>query len=276
MNEEELRAAFPPERHLPVDRRDNIKEMLMEAFQEESSPAAPASRRPRRRRLAGGAAVAVVVAAFGTAAAAAVLTRDRPDPHEAAVINEEMGSRSPAAGVHLEGWRPELSSETVRCVLPEGVIETWASEFPLEDLLTTEAIVQECASGNDLAGNSAGGVPAASASVCATDGTYPMPVVLLDGSTCDNQRQLRTFDDEDLAELNRLRAFDVSVLAVPSEDGCPTADQAMAWAKGRIRELGRSLAVNVMDEGDACYRGVTDWSRRVVIVQAVGPQTAAP
>lgn len=276
MNEEELRAAFPPERHLPVDRRRDIKEILMQAVQEESSLRATASPRPRRRRIAGGVAVAVVVAGLGTAVAAAVLNRDRPDPHEAAVINEEMGSRSPAAGVHLEGWRPELSSETVRCVLPEGVIETWASEFPLEDLLTIEALVQECVSGNDLARNSAGGVRAASARVCATDGTYPMPVVLLDGSKCDSQGQLRTFDDEDLADLNRLRAFDVSVLAVPSDDGCPTADQAVAWANRRLRQLGRSLTVNVMDEGDGCYRGVTDWSRRIVIVQAVGPQTAAP
>ena len=119
MKETDLRAVLPPERRLPADRRADIKEMLMSTIQEQVHSTAPAPLQRRRRGLTGGVALAVVVAGLGTAAAAAIL-RDRPDPGEVAVVNDEIGSRSPSASAHTMGWRPELSSESVQCVLPVG------------------------------------------------------------------------------------------------------------------------------------------------------------
>lgn len=167
MNESDLRAALPPERRLPADRRNDIKEMLMHTAHEESSPIPGPSPRRRRRRVAGGVAVALAVAGLGTAAAATVLNRDRPDPREA---------------------------------------------------------------------------------------------------------EMRRFVDADIDELNRLRSFDVSFLAVPADDGCAEVSVAVEWARERIVEFGGGLSIEVMDEGVGCYRGVVDWTRQVVLIQAIGPQ----
>ncbi len=244
----------------------------MQAAREESTATPALSPRHRRRRLAGGIAVALAVAGLGTAAAATVLNRDRPDAREAATVNDEIGSRSPSAEVHLEGWRPSLSAERVECVLPSGRIDTAASEFLLEDLLTKDALVEECVAGNDLARNSAQALVAESAIVCVNRGIYPKPVVLLDGSSCEDHPQLRRLVDGDVDELNRLRSFDVSFLAVPADDGCAEVGAAVEWVRERIAEFGGGLRIEVMDEGAGCYRGVADWSRKVVIIQAIGPQ----
>lgn len=272
MNETDLRAARPPERRLPADRRSEIKEMLMGATRKESPPPPALPTRRRRRRVAGGVAVALAVAGLGTAAAATVLNRARPDAREAATVNDEIGSRSRAAEVHLEGWRPELSAERVECILPNGSVDTPASEFPLDDMLTKDTLVQECVAGNDLARNTSQPLASESATVCVNTGAYPKPVVLVDGSRCDDHPRLRTLVDTDLDELNRLRSFDVSFLAVPSGDGCPDLDTAVEWARTRIAEFGGALRIDVMDEGVACYRGVTDWTRQVVTIQALGTQ----
>ena len=272
MKESDLRAVLPPERRLPAERRNEIKEMLMQAVREDSSPIFAESPTRRRRRLAGGVAVALVVVGLGTAAAATVLNRDRPDAGEAATVNDEIGSGSSVAEVHLGGWRPELSAERVECVLPTGRVDTSASEFPLEDLLAKDALVQECVAGNDLARNSAQPLNSDSAVVCVEKSGYPKPVVLLDGSGCVDHRQLRTLADGDLKELNRLRSFDVSFLAVPADDRCADMDAAVEWARARVAEFGGGLTIEVMEEGVACYRGVADWTRQVVVIQAIGPQ----
>ncbi len=219
-------------------------------------------------------ALALTVVGFGAAAAAAfIVTRDRPNPRESAAVNSAIGSASPAAGAHLAGWRPELSAERVRCVLPGGTVDTVASEFPLQGLLTRERIATECATGNDVA-RSAGALPASSAMLCATASSdfYPMPVVHFDGSACSVHPGLRDLTDTDLATLNRLRAFDVAFLAVPSSSDCPTVDQATEWTKARMREYGGGLTLQVVDTdaaGDACYRATVDWERRTVFVAAM-------
>ena len=284
VTEADLQALRPPDRALPVERRDEIKNMLAAVVRSEGAPSSATASTRRRRRLGSGIAIAVAVVGLGGAAAAGVITRDRPDVSESARVNEEIGRESPAAEVHLDGWRPELSAEVVECVVPAavsveeggppqvGTIQTPASEFPLEDLLTRDAVVQECLSGNDAARNSSTRLSADAGAVCVRTGVYPKPVVLLDGTTCDYHAHLRLLTDRDLATLNRLRSFDVALLAVPSADGCPGVDEAVEWARARVAEFGGGLRIHVMDEGPACYRAVADWTRRVVTVQLIGPQ----
>lgn len=72
-----------------------------------------------------------------------------PDPADVAAIldsAEEEGRFE----VHLEGWRPELTSEVVICAYRDGPgAVTSASEFPLDEPLTHQALIDECVSGND-------------------------------------------------------------------------------------------------------------------------------
>lgn len=267
MNEEQLRSALPGERPLPPDRRAQIKEMLMSSLAEPTT-----KKRSNRRRMALGAVAALATAGVATAAAAGVISRDRPDPVQVEAVNRELGSGSPMGSVHTEGWRPELNAETVECELAGGLTITWASEFPLEEQLTEQHLVDECTSGNDLV-RSRMGAAADTVTVCVRRADYPRPVVLADGSTCADQ-QLRPIMPDDLADLNRRRAFDVSLLAVPTANGCPSLDEAIAWSKRQVRESAYELHIDSRDEGDsACYRGVTDWSRNVILVQALGPQS---
>lgn len=268
MNEDELRSARPTERPLPPHRRTEIKEMLMPIIATDTASARPGT----RRRIALGAIAALVTAGAATAAAAGVISRDRPDPAQAQTVNREMGADSPSGQVHIEGWRPELSAETVECVLPKSDhLITLASEFPLEDMLTERHLVQECTAGNDLV-RSGMSEAASDVHVCMNDDDYPRPVVLADGTTCADTDDLRPITASDFEDLNRRRAFDVSLLAVPSDSGCANLDQARDWAKEQVDNSEYDLHIDTRAEGPACYRGVTDWSRKVILVQALGPQ----
>lgn len=268
MNEEDLRSGIPAERRLPPARRAEIKETLMATMFEGPSQV----KRPRRRRAALGAIAIIATAGVATAAAAAVINRDRPDPVQAEAVNRELGSDSPAGAVHTEGWRPELSAETVECVLTGGTTQTFASEFPIEQQLTEQHLVDECTSGNDLVRSGMSGEPTAPV-LCAKEGDYPQPVVLANGATCASTSNLRTLTAADMNDLNQRRAFDVSILAVPSDHGCPTLEEAAAWAKRQVNDSGYHLTIDTRSEGRACYRGVTDWARRIILVQALGPQS---
>jgi hypothetical protein len=268
MNDEELRIVRPTERPLPPHRRTEIKEMLMPIIAKDTASA----RRGTRRRITLGAIAALVTVGAATAAAAGVISRDRPDPAQAQTVNREMGSDSPLGEAHIEGWRPELSAETVECVLPKSDhLITLASEFPLEDMLTERHLVDECTAGNDLVRSGMTG-PVSDVHVCTNSDDYPRPVVLADGTTCAGTGGLRQISPSDLEDLNRRRAFDVSLLAVPSDRGCPTLDQAREWAKEQVDNSEYHLRIDTRGEGAACYRGVTDWSRKVILVQALGPQ----
>ncbi|MEX2422548.1 MAG: hypothetical protein WD990_01095, partial [Acidimicrobiia bacterium] len=57
-----------------------------------------------------------------------------------------------SAEVHLPGWRHSLRSEAVWCLHEGGPgADTLASEFPIEEDLSFEALTDECATGNDSA-----------------------------------------------------------------------------------------------------------------------------
>lgn len=255
-------------------------------------------RAPRRTgRILALAALLSLVASAATAAT--LVLRDRPDPQEAAAVDRAIGAASPAAAAHLDGWRPELHAEAVTCALPDGIVETTASELALTARLTRAAIVRECVSGNDLARLSAAPLRASAAVVCVRDAAHvPQPVVLLDGSSCarppaalDADRAcfapagapvldgagwcerglpLRPLAAPDLATLNRLRAVEVSLLAVPADDRCPSLAAATRWAVEQVRASGLPLRVVADDRSGgvdgACFLPSTYWPDGVVLV----------
>lgn len=258
MNEDWIRDLKPTPPPLSQQRKSEIKQAVLKRVRSEQ--ASDASSRRRRRSLLGGALVAAVLASAGVAAAFGLTL---PDPEQAAKVVDD---HEQASTVHLDGWRPSLRAEQVSCVAPDAHgasgaawTETPASEFPLADPLTRELLVEECASGNDMARNR-GGFAQADASVCVYErGSYPHPVVTLAGRGCaDLAVEATPITDADLEEINRMRAVEVAVLAVPGD--CPTAAEARAWAEDHLAEAGRDLPVRVFDEGpEPCYRGVIYW-----------------
>ena len=270
MIEEHLRDLVPPERQLSPQRKHEIKEGLMQRITEEGQPC-PVPR--RRRRLIGGVVVAAL--ASGGVAAATTIGLGQPDPEQSARV---IRSHEEQATVHLDGWRPSLGAESVDCLGPatgkltdpEVGIGTQASEFPLEEQLSTEILINECATRNDWA-RSEGGFDPGKARVCVRDGAYPLALVALEGLSCTEAGTgVKAMTAEDLDQLNRMRALEVAVLAVPEK--CPTAGEAKDWARARLAEAGQDLAVRVLNEGDACYRGVVHWEPGEVLVQALGDQ----
>lgn len=249
----------------------------------------PARRRPvSRRRAIGGLITAAVLVSAGTVAAA--VTMSRPDPKQSAQVEDDFSSD---AKIHLEGWRPELSAEDVVCLFPETEkgLDTSASEFPLKQRLTSEELARECTEGNDwaskLAQDGVGPFSVDTATLCISEeGAYPKAVVGVGGIDCsttpvedfllDEQGdvvvdengnpvlkyiQARAMTPDDLKELNSMRAIEVAVLAVPSEDGCPTSEQATEWAEARLKEFGVSgLDIRSSGGGDGCYRGRISWN----------------
>lgn len=139
---QQLRAADPAaeldrDPHGPTGRR---------SFAEARSRGAGATalrRPPRRIRVV--VAIAGLMAVSGAGALAAGVFE--PDPADIADILE---AAEPHREVHLDGWRPELTSETIVCAYEGGAgAVTSASEFPLDEPLTAAAIAAECTDGND-------------------------------------------------------------------------------------------------------------------------------
>jgi hypothetical protein len=213
-------------------------------------------------------------------AVAAGVAMSRPDPQQSAQVERDFSSQAQS---HLEGWRPELSAERVMCLYPEteGALFTFAAEFPLDEPLTQAKLASEC-TGNDwaqkLTQDGVGPFAASSATMCVTEeGTYPMAVVGVGGIDCaiTPVRELvpdvdapeyrdvdtRRMTTEDLEQLNRMRAVEVAVLAVPADDRCPSSEQAADWAQARLDEYGiEDLEVRKDGEGEGCYRGRTSWN----------------
>lgn len=272
MNQHELRTSLPPERQLPAQSRERIKELLMETMRvDETGQRRGAARGGRRRAVA----LAVLAAAIsgGAVAAAGVLRSDSPDPGRAAVIAE--GFAKQAAAMHGPGWRPELGAERVTCApsgaeaaTPSKLTIVWASQFPIVERLTADRIVQSCAS---QAGGGSTPAPAAP-TACVPRQGRPLAVVLGDGSSCaDAALPLRTITGGDLTELNHLRAVDVAVLG-ETDVSCPTMAQARTWARDRLREAGEGIHLTDTDEGPGCYRTMIDWFTGTALVQRFGDQ----
>lgn len=278
MTEDELCELAPAARRLSLEQHRSIRAVVVAGA--ERSAGGPLRSAPRHRRTA---AIVVGLVAVTAGAAAAVMQAATPDPQQAASVVEDH--RSLIGSAHPEGWRPELQSEAVECIAPSGSVDdvrkpdgtsveprilTYASEFPFTEPLRHEHLAAECTEGNDLFRGR--GYARHDTAVCVrpSDG---QSVVLVGIPRCDGG--VRPMTDDDLALLNRRRAVEVALLAVPAPDRCPTLAAASAWAATHAHADGKRLRVEQRDEGDGCYRGIVDWRRSVVLVQAVGPQTRA-
>lgn len=231
-----------------------------------TSPSHRAPRRRSRRAVSGLLAAAVLVSA-GTVAATVSLTR--PDPEQAAQVEREYSEQ---ATVHLDGWRPELDAETVLCVFPEPLesLETQASEFSLKHRMTSKDLAWECTEGNDVA-RIDGPFAIHSSTACVIhEGAYPKAVVGVGGVGCPSPS--RPITQEDLDELNRMRAIEVAILAVPSENGCPTSEQATEWAEARLAEYGVTGLAIETSGGGGCHRGLVYWQSGQVSIGINGNQ----
>ena len=230
----------------------------------------------RHRRAVAGAIVATALLG-GTALA--TIRMSSPDPKQSAQVVDDFSSQAQA---HLDGWRPELAAESVVCLYPEteDVLHTFASEFPLDETLTSAKLARECTT-NDwaqkLTQDGVGPFAANTATMCVTEeGAYPMAVVGVGGIDCATYPvreldpdvdapvyrnvEVRMMTTEDLEQLNHMRAVEVAVLAVPADDGCPSSEQAAEWAQARLDEYGiEDLEVRKVGEGEGCYRGRTSW-----------------
>ena len=235
--------------------------------------------RPKRRTTR---RVVLLAAAFLVATASmagAAMTLLQPDPEQAAVVDEVF---DPMRGeIHPLDWRPDLQAEQTKCLLPgadefvQERLASIASNFPLEERLTVEHLATACTDGNAYA--SENGYTAAGAEVCVDDGgRYVDPTVVIDGTDCAlASPDLRPITEQDLADLNEMRAIEVALLAVPSENGCPTFDDARQWVTSQVDQLALSLNIVEGDQGsDVCYRGTVTWSLDQVNIESVGPAPA--
>ncbi len=99
----------------------------------------------------------------------------------------------------------------------------------------------------------------------------PAGAPVLDGAGwCERGLPLRPLAAPDLATLNRLRAVEVSLLAVPADDRCPSLAAATRWAVEQVRASGLPLRVVADDRSGgvdgACFLPSTYWPDGVVLV----------
>lgn len=224
-------------------------------------------RTPKRRvAIIGAAALASVgtLAAFGYAT-----TNDGPAQEDTGALAADLEA---AEGIFPPGWRPPLSAEAVLCVYADGTtLRAAASDFPLSEPLTSDRLIDECASKSDAASNAR----SQEVAVLCGDGAG-QPVVHLNGE-CASQRSAAAVDVD---ELNRLRGVEVTMLNVATDRRvqadravrCPTAEEAQRWAAQVLADADLDIEVLTFDEGNACYRPIAYWAQADVIVQPFGIQ----
>lgn len=201
-----------------------------------------------------------------------------PDAADAAVVEKALDD---GGAVYRDGARLPLDAEKIWCALPPGSgtssatdDESFTVEVATAGLAYTDAVTAATMAG----ACTSTGIPtpveldADDAVVCAADRAWlPVMTVLLDGRSCADA-DVRPAEDDDLARINQARAVEVRLLAVPTDDGCATLEEAMAWAEARSEDLPTELAVRPFDEGPGCYRPGTFWGRGEILVQLLGPQ----
>lgn len=213
--------------------------------------------------------------------------RTVPDAAEAVLATRNV-SGEVAAGGELapfeEGFWAGLDAETVLCVGRERSGVTQVMGLPFKGLLTEEQLIVECASGNwaEQYGQTDAFIPE-DATACVdylpaahdeagetVPDDYPRAVVALEGLTCAQTAvvntsvgNVRDLTDEDLAQLNRMRAIEVALLANP--EPCPTIEEAEAWAEARLAEEGVEVSVGgeVTDGGDNIVEESECWQPAV-------------
>jgi hypothetical protein len=268
----------PDAHQLPDDAQASFEALFEEIIgMEHQEPTTTGGhRRPRIGRIAALAAAFVILTA-GVAIAAGLFN---PDPADVATIEDDGAE---AAEVHLEGWRPELNTEAVWCMVDSSAgADTMASEFPLGEPLTLEILLAECGTGNDVARNLE--TPPMDFTVCEATYTHQsyqerinaddrfdiiegdladerpgFPVVLAWDADCTTT-QLDTSWDVQLApltsldEINQAREVEVGVRAT-ALNSCLGLEDAKAIATSTRAELGETwlLLDFKPDVAGGCY-----------------------
>lgn len=287
----------------------------MELIESERAPSGRRGRGRDRRAVVG--AVAVVAGVVGAVVAVVVVSgagdgadavpgsgRDRVEPPALSVTTTAPAPVPPPGGrlvpdpeeaawvEALTDYRQTIDAESLQCFgpdaapmpMPELPGERWMWSglhgVALADLMTVDLMTAECADRYWYPADRTD----AGAQTCIRGSAPVVPpvVVALDGLTCADAAgdgvALRPLADDDLVELNRLRAIEIGLLAVPYE--CATVEQTTAWVEGVLTEERLDLAVHVHDEpmiehGDteptqlpACpYHSRVDWAEQVVYVE---------
>jgi hypothetical protein len=195
-----------------------------------------------------------------------------------------------SAEVHGAGWRPSLRTEAVWCLHEGGPgADTRASDFPIHEDLTLEALTTTCATGNDSARNLE--TPPETLTICRgvyadsayqewvgsgeykvmagdIDGAHPgFPVVLGWQSDClsevlDTTDEVVLTDDLALDQINHARQLEIAITGA-SHTNCFDYQQANALADEARRILGTNwlrVEFTAVDPNLAgyCYQPLID------------------
>lgn len=211
-----------------------------------------------------------------------------------------------AAEVHGPGWRTSLRTEAVWCLHEGGPgADTRASDFPIEEDLSVEALTVECATGNDSARNL--DAPPDTLTVCRgvfadteyqqwlSSGEYRViagdiegirpgfPVVLGWQSDCvsevlDTTNSVVLSEDLDLGQVNQARQLEIALVGA-SHNNCFDYGQASALADEAGKVLGTSwlrVEFTAVDQDliDYCYQPVLDLQWGAIYVMGVDEPVA--
>lgn len=256
--DQRMRAADPA---AAIDRDphgNSARQLLQQARNNGGAPPAALGRPPRKRMVV---AIAAIFTVLGSVAAVAAGVFS-PDPADVSAILDDA---TKAAEVHGEGWRPVLNAEAVLCVYANGhSTSTFASEFPLDQPLTQNALEKECTTGNDIVRSGLAAAPT-DMTICQArattaeletriaergerivrgriDGDRPgSPVVLgWDGDCASTQLSQRPHAHlsalTSLDTLNRVREVEVGLRAA-SLDRCLTEESALDMAEHARQRL---------------------------------------
>jgi hypothetical protein len=206
-----------------------------------------------------------------------------------------------AAEAHGAGWRPSLRTEAVWCLHEGGPgADTRASDFPIQESLTVEALTTTCATGNDTARNLE--TPPETLTVCRgvfaesayaewvesgeyrviagdIDGIHPgFPVVLGWQSDClsevlDTTVEVALTDDLALDQINHARQLEIAVTGA-SHINCFDYQEASALADEARRILGTNwlrVEFTAVDPNLAgyCYQPTLDLQFGAIYVTGV-------
>lgn len=256
----------------PPDLWNKVEALISAGAAQQTRPHGPAgsgARPPRLvRRVAGGVAVGAALSIAGVAAAATFgpgLDRDEADRFVEAYESHQ--------DVHLDGWRPELNAERVRCMYEDGrpEAETFASEFPLADRMTVEHLIDECTSGNDSA-RSSGDVDREAAELCSETNALRVPVIATGFPSCANAGLDTVADPEHFLEaLHQRRAFELTMKI--SANRCMDHDEAEAWLDDGLGHTPDPLTQS--DEFDnplgPCWNVWIMWDQGLIYLQPGSP-----
>jgi hypothetical protein len=228
----------------------------------------------RRRLIALAAASSMVLT--GSVAIAAGVFRFQPDPDDVSTILDDYGG---ASDVHLKGWRPGLMSERVWCLYDtDGAgVDTHASEHPLDEPLTKERLIDQCAKeSNPFRGRKApaeftlceGQLPTeyvqwAIEDLGPVDGTlngnrYRFPVVLGWETDCasaavDTRPPVNLRGLSSLDAVNQAREVEISLVAA-GIDRCLTREEARAMADEASSRLEDDWVISEDTQERRCHR----------------------